>query len=322
MDIIPKISINASRICLYNEFSTRRASVRNAPTWQENFKDNSTKGIISRSAFKKIHQSIDWLIFLSPWKKIYDSKTGKKFKFKLNFVTLTLPCQQFHDDNFIKKYMLSLFIQNLRDKFGVKFYLWRAEAQKNGNIHFHITTNVFMEWWILRKIWNRILDKYGYLKHYSRNQKRYFAQGFKMSDNPKEKRGFRAQYKAYIWNSLIDWQDPNSTDVHGVYDIKNLSAYLSKYMTKNSDERPIEGRLWFMSQELSKLGSASEEVYPALRTELDIIYNAHKSSSRHYDYADILYLNYSDWKTLPVPELRKIFESYFNETMFNINFKI
>lgn len=322
MDIIPKISINASRICLYNEYSTRRASVLESPTWQENFKDNNTKGLISKSAFKRIQTSIDWLIFLSPYKKIYNASTGKRYKFKLNFVTLTLPCKQMHDDNFIKKYMLSLFIQNLRDRFGVKFYLLESRGPKNGNIHFHITTNVFMEWWVIRKIWNRILDKYGYIKHYSRNQKKFYANGFRLSNNPNEKRSFRTQYKAYVWNTIIGWQDPNSTDIHAVYKIKNLSAYLSKYMTKNSEERPIKGRLWFMSQELSKLGSASHEVYPAIRDELDIVYNSRRSCSRHYDYADILYMNYEEWKKLPVPNLRKMFETYFNETMYKINFKI
>lgn len=316
------LSIKPSRLVVYYEYVGSGSSHKTSSTWQDNFVDNSTHGKISISARKKIQNSIDWLIFLSPYKKVYNKQTKQHFKFKINFITLTLPAKQFHDDGYIKKKMLNTFLQILRDKYKVKFYIWRAEAQKNGNIHFHITTNVFIEWWMVRKYWNRILDKHGYIKHYSRNQKEYFAQGFKMSENPNDKRSFKQQYKSYIWNSFINWQSPNSTDIHSVKNIHNLSRYLSKYMTKESSERAIEGRLWFMSSELGKLGSASGEVYSSLADELSLIKNHFSKRYRKYDHAKVLYVSYDEWKNLPVPTLRNIFHTYFNETMFKINFKI
>ena len=322
MDVIPTITVKPSKIVFYNQFIGYSSGHPSKSTWTENFKDNSTKGIISNTAQKNIRNSIDWLIFLSPYKKVYNKAIKKYFRFKINFITLTLPAHQSHADQFIKAEMLNHFLQMLRYRHGMKFYLWRAEAQKNGNIHFHITTNVFVEWWLVRKYWNKILDKHGYIKHYSNNQKKYFAKGFKMSENKKDKRSFIKQYKSYIWNSIIDWQNPNTTDIHSVKNIRNLSAYLSKYMTKNSTERPIEGRLWYMSTELSKLRHATDEIHDELSNELSILVEYFADKYKVYDHASVLYLSYKDWKNFPVPHLRNLFQDYFNETMYQINFKL
>ncbi len=33
--------------------------------------------------------------------------------------------------------MLNRFLEKIRYQYNVKSYLWKAESQKNGNIHFH-----------------------------------------------------------------------------------------------------------------------------------------------------------------------------------------
>lgn len=233
-DRIPAISVTPSRLVYYTYYNGQGYHEHSTTNWQQNFSFNSTFGILSKSAQKKIRLAIDWLIFMSPKKRVYLKSTGKRYTFKINFITLTLPSTQFHSDSYIKSKMLDHFLQKLRRSHKMKFYLWKAETQKNGNLHFHITTNVFIEYWILRKYWNDILNTHGYIQHYSRNQQKYFADGFRMSQNPKDKRSFYSQYKSYVWNKLINWQDPNSTDVHSVRSIRNLSGYLVKYFTKQN----------------------------------------------------------------------------------------
>ena len=40
--------------------------------------------------------------------------------------------------------------------------------QKNGNVHYHIVTDCFMDFHIVQKIWNRCIDKLGYVQEYSK----------------------------------------------------------------------------------------------------------------------------------------------------------
>jgi hypothetical protein len=46
--------------------------------------------------------------------------------------------------------------------------------------------------------------------------------------------------------------DPNSTDVHAVYKVKDLAAYVAKYLSKSdTSSAAITGRIWGCNQELS-----------------------------------------------------------------------
>jgi hypothetical protein len=132
---------------------------------------------------------------------------------------------------------------------GCTNYIWKAETQDNGNIHFHITGNHYIFWRSIRNKWNSLQSRYGYLK-------KYFTEH--------------------------DTMDANSTDVHAVKNTKSIIAYMTKYLIKSDkfkknqskiykapshyyhdklNERDPQGRLikrfiecalWSCSQELSK----------------------------------------------------------------------
>ena len=89
--------------------------------------DNKSAGLISRKAQKRINHAIDWMLAQSREKKYYSKKHKKHYKFRINFVTLTLSAPQIHSDNVIKSRLLNNFLVQLRKKWGVKYYLWRAE---------------------------------------------------------------------------------------------------------------------------------------------------------------------------------------------------
>ena len=116
----------------------------------------------------------------------------------------------------------------MRTKYHLTSYIWKAERQQNESIHYHITTNVFIPYYHIRDEWNNLLNKHGYLTEYKAN-----------------------------YNN----ESPNSTDVHKVYKIKDIAAYLSKYISKNEpDKLPIEGKVWDCSLDLKKFNLPSVEM--------------------------------------------------------------
>lgn len=164
---------------------------------------HTVQGKLSDKSRRKITKAINWMMLFSPLKHVYSKKENTHTKFKLNFITLTLSATQVHSDDYIKKHLLEPFLKWMIRSHQAKHYIWKAEAQDNGNIHFHITTNVFIHWLSIRKKWNKLLDNH--------------------------------KYKAYYQDGSHN-SDPNSIDVHAVKNEKELALYLGKYFGKQ-DER-------------------------------------------------------------------------------------
>lgn len=230
---------------------------------------------LSAKARRRIVTAMQWMIFLSPKNTTYCKIQKMKFNFSVNFITLTLSSVQIHSDKYIVHKMLRPMLKYLMRK-GCKLYLWKAETQDNGNIHFHITTNHYIYWKSLRNKWNSIQKKHGYLK-------KYFDEN---GDH-----------------------DANSTDVHAVKNDKGIISYMTKYMLKNdrfkkdqkkkyliinhyycdmlnekdsegkSIKRFIECALWNCSTELSKyrLNITEEE------SEFNVMMNFIKKNSNILD---------------------------------------
>jgi hypothetical protein len=120
-------------------------------------------------------------------------------------------------------------------------YVWKAESQDNGNIHFHIVTNIFIDHKIIREAWNRIIEKFGYIEAYSSKMIAKFANGFIFDNTQKwinKKTGKEAiaprsvQLQRMKQGSQSGWRNPNSTDVHAIKKVSNLGGYLATYMGK------------------------------------------------------------------------------------------
>src|SRR5690606_39568338 len=90
--------------------------------------------------------AINTLLAISTEKEVFNHRLGSTYKFRLSFITLTLPSPQGSiSDKEIKRGPLRMFIQKMGRRYGMYNYVWKAEKQKNGNIHFHITTDVRSE---------------------------------------------------------------------------------------------------------------------------------------------------------------------------------
>lgn len=276
---LPMISIRPNYIALYSLPETRYYISAAQKEARKHLKENKQKGLISNKAEKRIKNSIEWLLHLAKTKTFYHMKRKKNYHFKINFVTLTLASKQIHSDKEIKKELLNHFIVELKKKWKVKNYLWRAEAQKNGNIHFHIVTDVFIPWVELRNVWNRIQNKLGYVDR------------------------FKAKYKH---------RNPNSTDVHSIKNIRNISAYLAKYCTKNSDTRLIEGNIWGLSYSLSRIKSAIDFNSGSIWFEVQKIKESGFAKVVNGDYFTCLYVDVKEWAKLDCPSLLDLFNTYLN----------
>ena len=248
--MIPYYSLTPSQITLFERPDITRFSVKQISTF-ENLKDNENKyQELSTHSRKRIKRSIDFLLYITKNKSIlgqqFKSKyieteivkdTGElhknKINFKLTFITLTLSAKQHNTDEEIKSKLLNNFLTTARRSWKMKDYIWKAEKQENGNIHFHILTNVYIKHLDIRKVWNSIQNKSGfnYVDIYSKNMQEFFKNGFKSF--PNDKRTKEKQLAVYEENKLINWTNPNSTDIHALYKIRNISAYMSKYLAKS-----------------------------------------------------------------------------------------
>lgn len=271
---IPYFSINPSRICTYTRPERRKVYDKSA--WQldlKGFKKLEASSNLSDRASKRLRRALGWMLFLSDWKKVVQKSSGKKFSFKISFITLTLSSKQKHSDMDIKKQCLHNFLDIIRKRYNVSKYIWRAEAQGNGNIHFHIICDKYIPWSDVRKIWNVQQERLDYVSNFVRNQ---LGGGLQRDifggSGAKVPASAFISRKESIENILSAWS-PNSTDVHAIKNIKKLYEYLCKYMAKKNDRRPIEGDLWGLSQSLSKLGNAQEVCAGLFEMEIQKIIN-------------------------------------------------
>ena len=253
---IPMLTIHPSKINLYNEPLNRRYSGKEQNRFDIKTVDKKHNDKVSVHARRKISKAIEYLIFMARAKSLPNTFHGKAFVFRIAFVTLTLPSAQIHSDNEIKQKCLNQMLIELRRRWNVRNYVWRAEKQVNGNIHFHILVDKFIPWSELRDCWNRICNKLGYVDRYRNQMRDFHSGGFSVRDDLLKTWNYKAQIKAYQSGKANDWNSPNSTDIHSIKKVSNIQKYITKYATKESQTQGLTGRLWGCNFELSDIKGA------------------------------------------------------------------
>ena len=184
---------------------------------EENLTRGEFKGEMSSKTRSKVTDMLNmWFSAVKLGNEHYRAIPGKSKPY-LTFATLTLSSKQIHSDQEIKRKLLNSFIIHAQRNYNIKYYFWRAEAQGNGNIHFHVIFDAYIKNQTLQKDWNKIQDTLGYMQRF------------------KEK--FPSVH-------------PPSTHIVRVKDEKGASCYITKYIGKKDDRRKIEGRIWGCSDEL------------------------------------------------------------------------
>jgi hypothetical protein len=174
-------------------------------------------GNINTVARRKIERRFEaWYEML----KIYNSyltKYDAKRKLKFVLITLTLPVEQFHSDKYLKLKLLKPFIKKIELDYQAHRWMWRAEKQKNGNIHFHIAIDKYIDKNILNDIYLHYLKSLGYLQIYQQSH---------------------------------PGQNPPALNVTGQKHMYNPVSYLTKYLSKNAGYDCVDGANWRMSNML------------------------------------------------------------------------
>lgn len=203
-------------------------------------------GLMSVNQVKSVRRCLENVVslVLINYKKSVDI-TNQKY---LTFVTLTLPSKQVHSDKLLRKCQ-SRFIENLQKTYQVQHYIWRAETQSNGNIHFHLLIDRFVNHSDVRRLWNSQIETLGYISRYAEKRKKegfiYKPYYFKKGKRFNSKLTKQEQKNNYLQELKEGFKSPNSTDIHSLKNVKNSVSYIMKYLTKLEPcKRPVIGALW------------------------------------------------------------------------------
>ena len=88
-----------------------------------------------------------------------------------------------------------------------KTYVWKAELQKRGQLHYHITTPAWIHWREIRDKWNELQHKAGLLNAYAAEHGHF---------------------------------DPNSTDIHNTKSVRKADLYMIKELCKSISAVQLE----------------------------------------------------------------------------------
>lgn len=201
MELVETIKLHANYLSIYNTVIDGKETVKTSTV---NFSDTFHDCKMSPSAIKAIKKSVNVILYLSRRQHFAEARrkgrvscTGFRQNDKqLNkpvsdylctFITLTLPAQQTHTDKELTEFALNPFLSYARKFFGVRYYIWKKELQNNGNLHFHLCVDRYIEANKLRESWNRILNRgavsgcstvFDYVDRYNKAMRERYADGW------------------------------------------------------------------------------------------------------------------------------------------------
>jgi hypothetical protein len=284
-DVIPMISIHPDKICYYKQIVGNRPHRASPPRHFLVPGGQTHSDTLSRNASRKLKKSLSYLLAVSKFKQVHFESSRPSFKYRIGFLTLTLPSKQTHPDKVIMRECFNAFLTVAKKKWDITHYIWKAEKQENGNIHFHILVNRFVPWSELRDTWNNIIEKLGYVSSYRSEMKSFHSLGVRVRHELLKQWSYKKQIAAYHEGVAKDWRSPNSTDVHALKDVRNIHAYILKYMLKSYQNVGVTSRLWGCSYSLSRAKGAVMVVDSYVATAIQLvrkIYEPFEFFSEHF----------------------------------------
>jgi hypothetical protein len=189
-------------------------------------------GRLTPGAKKRLTKAINLMVQGTRLRWISNPVNQRSQLHRLSFITLTVNNHgALLDGKTAYKLLLAGFLSWLRKTKGVTTYIWKAEIQKNGQIHYHITLPDFLHYKEIRDKWNDLQRKAGLLEQYHADHGHY---------------------------------NPNSTDIHSVRKMQDIASYLVKEIAKScQNETSIGGKVWDCSANLSAAKYFSVEMKQA-----------------------------------------------------------
>jgi len=184
---------------------------------RSNLTKKYTSEFMTKTAARKVKKILtNWIIAINLSQQIDLKKRRTKRRY-LVMITLTLSWKQVEKDNEVKRKYLNNFIIQLKKKHKGILYLWVAEKQKNGNIHFHVMVDRWVDKIWAANTWNTIQNTGNYIDFFERE---------------------------------FNHRNPPSTKLTGQKGMSNPAEYLTKYVTKSEKSHGLTGHKWSCSDEL------------------------------------------------------------------------
>lgn len=183
--------------------------------------ENATyKGFMSPTAQKNLKKKIEiWRHAVEVHNSQFENRVNRDIK-RMVFVTLTLSSSCYHSDRVVKREVLKPFLRIMREKYNCENYVWKAERQQNGNIHFHLIFDKYISKEALQQTWNNCQNNLGLIDEFEKKFK---------------------------------YRNPPSTHIEIVSNSEQCDSYIAKYITKNDVENLIDGTVWSASTKIMSL---------------------------------------------------------------------
>lgn len=214
------ISIFEDRFVKTNEFCNYIPAKKENATYRLKPSNMKYTGNICERSKKLIEKRLTgWINSIKVYNLVNDSVQSSAKTYPV-FITLTIPNQRNKTDQEVKRELLELFLKRMVYNEMMFNYFWKAEKQKRGELHFHIVSDRYIDYKYLQRVWNSILYKAGMLDEFFKKYNHY---------------------------------NPPSTHIEALNKIHGAINYAMKYISKESHNDKVSGRVYSFSTKLLNL---------------------------------------------------------------------
>jgi hypothetical protein len=280
--LIPYYQFRSKSIVQYSHYHSEGRFIRTERqkiSAQKLTEQETYSGCLCPGAKKRLGKALENLIQFAKPKEIV-RKNGHRIKFSVNFITLTIhnfgqfvPAKEAH------KQVFEAFLRWCRETQNVTMYLWKAELQAKREdvtqLHYHLTTDTYIDKDELEAKWNDLQRRAGYLENFYTRFGHYNPPSTKV----------HALYKkrdpvAYIKKEILNYADFVETHVNkliepaieladnGYYNPEIIAEITKEVQNKFT----VGGKVWDCSLNLKKIKPHEEiaegEVYANLQKEV------------------------------------------------------
>lgn len=175
-------------------------------------------GKVTPHARKRLRKALDILVQKTELHYVNNPFTEKKMPFRMGFITLTIALEKNLKVRESYETLLSKWLRTMKRKQGMKRYVWKAEYQRRGQVHYHLMTDTFLDARTISSEWNKLQKNAGYLKNFALRNGHF---------------------------------KPPSTHVRSAIDLGEINAYVAKEMCKGvQNQKTTPGKIWDCSTDL------------------------------------------------------------------------
>lgn len=232
MNFEPRLQIRSNTLIRYNQYPRNplKTNKKGESVWNFYNVDEdtgeitrkTTSGLLTAGVKKRLTRAIELMVQAHKESYKLIPETGRYHRGKLTFCTLTfaendgsiIPANEAHNR------CLEPFLQWMRRRWGCTMYVWKAELQKRGQLHYHIISDAYIPMWAVHTKWNQLQKAAGWLESY------------------------HAKFGNY---------NPPGTEIESVHKKYDIAGYLRKEMLKAyQNANTVGGKVWDCSKNLKE----------------------------------------------------------------------